>query len=92
MHCASIETEETAPGRVYWRLRERMWEWVDHYELQVLSETTSISTHLSNVRKKLNEGGGGADGYRLETERRRRANGKMGWFSRVVLDRARVAA
>ena len=53
MHAGSIDTQETAAGRVYAVLREREGQWVGGWDLQTLAQTTAVSTRVSEVRRQL---------------------------------------
>ena len=53
MHAGSIDTQETAAGRVYAVLREREGQWVGGWDLQQEAVTTAVSTRVSEVRSQL---------------------------------------
>jgi len=53
MHVGSIESELTAAGRVYAYLAHRRGSWVDSWRLTLDTQTTAISTRISEIRHQL---------------------------------------
>lgn len=77
MHGGSIDSPDTAAGRVYRALKDRMGRWVDGWTLSQEARVTAVSTRVSEVRSALCRRGGSE---RVESEQQGR-----GWFYRLVM-------
>ena len=75
MHFGSIDGQ-TKAARVYSVLRSRPGHWWDAWELTLETETTGISTRISEIRQQL-------DVMRPDERIETRNEGKR-WFYRIV--------
>lgn len=84
MNFGNIE-KDTAAGRVFKYLKERLNEWVDGWTLTVETKTTAISTRISEVRAQVDR-----LGYDVEMKRGKDEEGRPRFFYRVTLRKGLV--
>lgn len=71
MHAGSIDSPNTAAGRVYAVLRAHRGAWVGGWDLQQEALTTAVSTRVSEVRLQLDALPGRGETVEIKQEGRK---------------------